>query len=652
MKQIFSTFNFHDRRPQRTSKQKALNQVKVWCGDISDADETSGKRKFSEDDSDSDSFEKKMKFEESDSSEDEQQKSVKPTITIKKINKSSTPNGVGGKKTTLPGKILIPDSQGIVRINQKEASELSSGVYIMSKTAGIIKLDSSTSKLATSGGQTIVRVAPKIGQTQIKVVKKDHQSNIIRITPKLSPKSKQGSKVITKTYSRSNQERKPIIKATVPAVEKKVEPEEDEESDGVPELEFPTDLPLPEPDSPPGEFILDPSTGKLAGQEYPEVTDDVQLNKNEDLPENRTVNGLENLVKIAAADILEEELKKLSQDDKENEGAKGETESANVKNEGETENVLLKDHKLEHEKLENNRSTESYTESSTEQTTAVVSETPKPVFKTKSASNAPYNKTGSSILQKKLLSSPSLPQHSTPNKILNKSQSLSSVKRSTPSSVRNRIISPKGKVGLPQYPPTITRVRQSYSNKNLSVARKIGQTTIYRTKSAPVTKVVEKHPLAINSEISITEPSPISNTIMSVPLMPSKDSLSESQSIEQTVLGVPDTLTDLASLAELSDAESPLIITGEDGTIYQVAGQDEQGQTILISQGADGQSQCLVVATEGQQLEESQLAEMPEELQQPLAVVEDSDGVTESADDTQVVAQLISADPPSPGEAL
>lgn len=42
-----------------------------------------------------------------------------------------------------------------------------------SAVAGIIKLDSTSSKVATSGGQTIVKVAPKIGQTQIKIVKKD-----------------------------------------------------------------------------------------------------------------------------------------------------------------------------------------------------------------------------------------------------------------------------------------------------------------------------------------------------------------------------------------------------------------------------------------------------------------------------------------------
>lgn len=43
---------------------------------------------------------------------------------------------------------------------------------------------------------------------------------------------------------------------------------------------------------------------------------------------------------------------------------------------------------------------------------------------------------------------------------------------------------------------------------------------------------------------------------------------------------------------------SPLLVTGEDGTIYQVAGKNAEGQTILIAQGADGESQCLFVAAD------------------------------------------------------
>lgn len=53
-------------------------------------------------------------------------------------------------------------------------------------------------------------------------------------------------------------------------------------------------------------------------------------------------------------------------------------------------------------------------------------------------------------------------------------------------------------------------------------------------------------------------------------------------------------------LAGSEDGNQQLIqfVTGEDGTIYQVAGKNEQGQTILIAQGADGEQQCVYVAAE------------------------------------------------------
>ncbi|XP_055904149.1 uncharacterized protein LOC129939966 isoform X2 [Eupeodes corollae] len=45
---------------------------------------------------------------------------------------------------------------------------------------------------------------------------------------------------------------------------------------------------------------------------------------------------------------------------------------------------------------------------------------------------------------------------------------------------------------------------------------------------------------------------------------------------------------------------SPLLVTGEDGTVYQVAGKNAEGQTILVAQGADGEQQfAYVAAAEG-----------------------------------------------------
>lgn len=217
----------------------------------------------------------KMEVESSDSEDERKPKKAKISI-----------NGVGTKKQILPENILIPDAQGIVKINPKQLPALSSGVYVMSKTAGIIKLDSNTSKLATSGRHAVLKVAPKIGQTSIKVIKKEVGGAKITTIKKTPPKT-YGPKVI----------KKPPVTPTP----KEPEPEQtaqDSDSDGLPEMEFPTDLPLPSPDSPPGDFTLCPLTGKIAGQEYPEV---------EEKEEEKEM-SLDNIVNMAAADILDGKL--------------------------------------------------------------------------------------------------------------------------------------------------------------------------------------------------------------------------------------------------------------------------------------------------------------------------------------------------------
>ncbi|CAO1428147.1 unnamed protein product [Diamesa hyperborea] len=43
---------------------------------------------------------------------------------------------------------------------------------------------------------------------------------------------------------------------------------------------------------------------------------------------------------------------------------------------------------------------------------------------------------------------------------------------------------------------------------------------------------------------------------------------------------------------------SPIFITGEDGTIYQVAGKNAKGETILISTGADGEQTCVLLSAD------------------------------------------------------
>lgn len=135
-------------------------------------------------------------------------------------------------------------------------------------------------------------------------------------------------------------------------------------------------------------------------------------------------------------------------------------------------------------------------------------------------------------------------------------------------------------------------------------------------------------------------------------------------------------VTDITSFAAIANSDTPILLTGEDGTIYQVAGQNEDGQTILISQGPDGQQQCVLVASDGsgedgqalagaeaatdsEQAEQQAHQEQASEEGEGSAGLEQSEGGGEvgeesaeggDGEDSQVVAQIIKADPPSPGK--
>lgn len=146
-------------------------------------------------------------------------------------------------------------------------------------------------------------------------------------------------------------------------------------------------------------------------------------------------------------------------------------------------------------------------------------------------------------------------------------------------------------------------------------------------------------------------------------------------------------------LASNDDGTQQLIqfVTGEDGTIYQVAGKNEQGQTILIAQGADGEQQCVYVAADDQDLlgggsgdeanngntidgnlVDASNADVQQQLQQQLInadgqtaihyAVDGDENVqglnqqlqvaTEDGDsqDGQITAEVVQADLPSPGK--
>lgn len=574
-----------------------MNQVKVWCGNISDADDGSGKRIYSDSDS-SDSVEKKIKLE-ADSSDSDYET---PPVSIKRI-KQNVLNGTG-RKQALPDNVLVPDAQGVIRINQKQLPALSSGVYVMSKTAGIIKLDSNTSKIATSGGHAVIKVAPKIGQTSIKVIKKESATNgsKVSVTNKLKPPARvYSSKIIKKTIN-------PIVRKSDNSSNNRIF-DEDDESDGLEELEFPTDLPLPPPDSPVGDFTLDPETGKMAGQEYP--PEDPKM----DIQEDATVT-LENLVELAAAEILD-------------------------------------GHEKEKEISENNTNTDEQSESVTDTNQAV----PKHLEGNKiMKEEAPINT--SSILSKALSNAniESNENAATQKKLLNNPNVLKQ-KAAMNRNILNRTIVPK-----PQPQAIITRISSGVQknrpfSKQLSpqaVNRKVIRQT-YVNKSSTPRKITNYQPSEIAQEQTIlntTQPLQTTTTaVINMPLLTESDQETVVHLHEESNQNSQQSENTDLSTFSLNESESPLLITGEDGTIYQVAGQNEDGQTILITQDADGQQQCLLVASDNtpelnQAISTTNVVESSQ-TEEPL--VGNAEAEAENSEDSQVVAQIVSAQPPSPG---
>ncbi|XP_053657859.1 serine-rich adhesin for platelets [Anopheles marshallii] len=117
-----------------------------------------------------------------------------------------------------------------------------------------------------------------------------------------------------------------------------------------------------------------------------------------------------------------------------------------------------------------------------------------------------------------------------------------------------------------------------------------------------------------------------------------------------------------------------IIVAGEDGTLYQVAGKNAEGQTILITHNSDGEQSCVLVASqegeeeaaggtggvltldaavseavavpqEGQEMTEEQAAQY----QQSVDTNQELTISTEDSQDTQITAEVVQADQPSPG---
>lgn len=183
-------------RPIRYSKQKALSQVKQWCGSIKpdDAELELMKRKMPVTDSDEeeDPYSKKIRIERETDSEDSlgaskiiYSKSGKSGIIRRpgrpplkpKITNGTTESlaavlglessGDEGKSSAIDAinrglvkkstglsphnqQVLVANAKGVVKVDPSQVPNLSSGVYIMSNKSGIIKLDSVSPSKALS----------------------------------------------------------------------------------------------------------------------------------------------------------------------------------------------------------------------------------------------------------------------------------------------------------------------------------------------------------------------------------------------------------------------------------------------------------------------------------------------------------------------
>lgn len=656
-------------RPQRNSKKKALNQVKQWIGSISDNEDS--KRSLEDMDSD-DSFEKKIKMEVESEDTDDEDKSM----GHKKIYKSkSITNGIGKK---LPDNVLIPDAQGIVRINQKQLPSLSSGVYIMSKTAGIIKLDSKASKIAASGGQAVVKVTPKIGQTHIKIVKKDGTKTIVSESKsKYSPNSGHKNKMMR--YA-SNKNLKDNDKGLS---DFKDNSRFDDDSDGLEELEFPTDLPPPEPDSPqPEDFVLDPETGKIAGVEYPEESE-VIINQ-----EVNAENTLDNIVKLAAADITEADLKPdplpesnmlHNQDSNE---AVIKSEAMEVSEDGQMQQIITL------QKPRHIQTVKAHPEIRKDKLPI-----PKPevsLIRTVSG--------GQSTILERTLQSPRTFPKSPGQRILNQNVKVSPIVRtvvrsgaqhvpmkakaklpsqrlymSSPTSrfnegiikqhyvkqvgLNNRRIGNIGGTTIyrkPQSQMTYGRQQSPKVITRTNIVRKVPPqqhqskqttTTYYTRPGQGVTKVVSK-PQRVISMPSLADEEPQQPAVAQI--IASNDGTVAAEQAQTVTVAAPDGETDLSTFT-LNDGEAPIFITGDDGTVYQVAGQNEQGQTILITQGPDGQQQCLLVTNEAAQQEESTA---PETVVAEAAATSVEDQAQVSIAVSEAMEDAVSADQNIEGQGL
>lgn len=275
-------------RPVRNSKIKALGQVKAWCGSMTE-DET-GKRKASDSDGDDDPAEKKSKRDTDGNWSGGEWEST--GLNGSDLNKTKSS----------PAPVLVAHAKGVVKVDPTQMPNLKSGVYIMSKDSGLVKVDDES--VSSNNKPNIMRVkTPGQPTAQIRIVQKgeSQQSGIVRMSTGMSATAPghKGGAVIQKSVTPQKRiinqptvrvvQRKPvpvtktppmpIVKqkpptpiATGNSIHMEFHTQSEESSDDELPDPFPKDLPPPEPDSPPRPLTLCPLTGKVLSRAEGERT--------------------------------------------------------------------------------------------------------------------------------------------------------------------------------------------------------------------------------------------------------------------------------------------------------------------------------------------------------------------------------------------
>lgn len=238
-------------RPMRSSKSKAMDQVKQWCGSMKEEDnELLGKRRIDDSESDSEdggsSAAKRTKADTGSDDEwtgesDSDSRMGRSDVIQRAFNRANAQsNGSNrasvsstdlatslglqspeGAKSSQPP-VLVANAKGVVKVDPKQMPNLTSGVYVMSRKDGIIKLDSSPSgKLAVKGSPTTQGVLMVQNRDNIARKQVISTSQSSPMTPAMKVVSKvDGSQVVTQMKVVTS---KPIA-AKTPGSAQKTEP--------------------------------------------------------------------------------------------------------------------------------------------------------------------------------------------------------------------------------------------------------------------------------------------------------------------------------------------------------------------------------------------------------------------------------------------